>query len=779
MSRPVPLLEAFPAPPTFIPQSPLPQSPAFQFNPPPSKPPATPLPPVPGPSRLSESDTLLFLHSTGPSRSRRSSKLSLNNRDSFASTRSDSLLSASTSSQRSSPQTPSSAAQSLHRPSLAFSIDEHAESTDDLLQGTPLHALEKAPLDDDDLDVPKVMPSTSARPLRTPPRTDPRESIALSSITMPAPDTGDSGLDFDALKVDPRAPSPDIATILATTPRPRLTSLARRTALSRDEPWEEDFIDDYGQVRGSVYSVVSKASDAYARRYPEIDPSAEADNGNPSLVWDDPDESDSDLDLHTSLPQLMLHHGFLSPRSKLLPTVSLSASASTSSLSLAPSPVASVFSTAGTDAPPRDTRDTPKRRVRHRDGKLLAGGIGLTTGLGWSDSEDEDAPSALTRRVSSLNLSRSSLGLSRASSSASLGVRTSRASSSASLGVRTSRASSLGYVSRSRRAQSEYDTDQGEADEFGARTRGSVPPTSFRAKSQPRVSRAYTRDSTLSTGKRDSTLTTGTAETGHSTMSLPLMRSRSRVLRVMMADKDKPLPRTPGGSIRRTPSNVSGLRPRAVTGVTAASIPRLRDRASEELAMQSTPQSSARSSADIHAAPPPPLPHLQQQGQEPTTPYTPTPHVAKPQMRPLRLAARQPVLGGDRAPVPVPAVLPVAASVLSSSTTSSSLASSTSSSSVLSAASAASSATSVSSLSTASFSKPTAYSPYRRLTPTTPAYDQAQFQQQQGGSGIARPRPRTGTGMVYRTSTYAGPGPGVGGGIGMGGVKRTGKAVAL
>lgn len=33
----------------------------------------------------------------------------------------------------------------------------------------------------------------------------------------------------------------------------------------------------------------------------------------------------------------------------------------------------------------KDERDTVKRRVRHRDGRLLRGGIGLTTGLGWSD----------------------------------------------------------------------------------------------------------------------------------------------------------------------------------------------------------------------------------------------------------------------------------------------------------------------------------------------------------------------------------------------------------
>ncbi|KAF8171133.1 hypothetical protein BJ912DRAFT_887235 [Pholiota molesta] len=56
----------------------------------------------------------------------------------------------------------------------------------------------------------------------------------------------------------------------------------------------------------------------------------------------------------------------------------------------------------------KDDRDTPMRRVRHRDGRLLRGGIGLTTGLGWSDSEDEDAPSPLTRRISTLNLSRRS-----------------------------------------------------------------------------------------------------------------------------------------------------------------------------------------------------------------------------------------------------------------------------------------------------------------------------------------------------------------------------------
>ena len=54
----------------------------------------------------------------------------------------------------------------------------------------------------------------------------------------------------------------------------------------------------------------------------------------------------------------------------------------------------------------KDERDTVRRRQRHRDGKLLREGLGLTTGLGWSDSEDEDAPSLLTRRLISTNIAR-------------------------------------------------------------------------------------------------------------------------------------------------------------------------------------------------------------------------------------------------------------------------------------------------------------------------------------------------------------------------------------
>ncbi|KAF7440077.1 hypothetical protein PC9H_000420 [Pleurotus ostreatus] len=129
--------------------------------------------------------------------------------------------------------------------------------------------------------------------------------------------------------------------------------------------------------------------------------------------------SDSSLDLHTPLPHLMVKHGMLSPNSKLLPAGMSpfamnfgDAGASTTSLSTTNS-LANASTSKGKGGKGagngllKDERDTVKRRTRHRDGSLLRGGIGLTTGLGWSDSEDEDAPSPLTRRLSTLNMSRS------------------------------------------------------------------------------------------------------------------------------------------------------------------------------------------------------------------------------------------------------------------------------------------------------------------------------------------------------------------------------------
>jgi hypothetical protein len=88
----------------------------------------------------------------------------------------------------------------------------------------------------------------------------------------------------------------------------------------------------------------------------------------------------------------MLRHGMLSPNSKLLPlpegdSTRLSIMSNfTSSSYLSNTSNLSLMSTTSTSSKhPKDARDTPRRRVRHRDGKLLQGGIGLTTGLGWSD----------------------------------------------------------------------------------------------------------------------------------------------------------------------------------------------------------------------------------------------------------------------------------------------------------------------------------------------------------------------------------------------------------
>jgi hypothetical protein len=108
-----------------------------------------------------------------------------------------------------------------------------------------------------------------------------------------------------------------------------------------------------------------------------------------SRVTDDPDleysDSDSSIDLSTPLPNLMVRHGFLSHRSNLLSTSASTPSFSDPS-STRPDSVLSVADSAITKSGLlKDGRDTVKRRKRHRDGKTLKGGIGLTTGLGWSD----------------------------------------------------------------------------------------------------------------------------------------------------------------------------------------------------------------------------------------------------------------------------------------------------------------------------------------------------------------------------------------------------------
>ena len=90
----------------------------------------------------------------------------------------------------------------------------------------------------------------------------------------------------------------------------------------------------------------------------------------------------------------MLRDGLLSPHSKILPQnirsdTPVVATDGNRHRKRCVSPVnvtSLIFTTAITKSGVfKDERDTIRRRVRHRDGRLLRGGIGLTTGLGWSD----------------------------------------------------------------------------------------------------------------------------------------------------------------------------------------------------------------------------------------------------------------------------------------------------------------------------------------------------------------------------------------------------------
>jgi hypothetical protein len=113
----------------------------------------------------------------------------------------------------------------------------------------------------------------------------------------------------------------------------------------------------------------------------------------------------------------MFQHGLLSPWSKLftatgtlsslmgdLAGVDTCSMSSASQTSLAPThsaasitPNVSTASNMFKSGLYKGEQDTTRRRVHHCDGKLLRGGIGPTTGSGWSNSKDEDAPNLLTR----------------------------------------------------------------------------------------------------------------------------------------------------------------------------------------------------------------------------------------------------------------------------------------------------------------------------------------------------------------------------------------------
>ena len=102
----------------------------------------------------------------------------------------------------------------------------------------------------------------------------------------------------------------------------------------------------------------------------------------------------------------MFRDGLLSPRSKLLPqdsapigypfrnggddrSRSVMSIVSNGKPRTSTSGIYLTFNTAGSlvtkSGLQKDPRHTERRRQRHRDGALLRAGMGLTTGLGWSD----------------------------------------------------------------------------------------------------------------------------------------------------------------------------------------------------------------------------------------------------------------------------------------------------------------------------------------------------------------------------------------------------------
>ncbi|KAG8965227.1 hypothetical protein FRC00_008723 [Tulasnella sp. 408] len=133
-------------------------------------------------------------------------------------------------------------------------------------------------------------------------------------------------------------------------------------------------------------------------------------------LQEDEYHSDSSLDLHTPLPDMLVRAGVLSSRSAVL--------ASGSSKDVGGKGKSKEEKVAELARGVGGKVISKNRLVRHRDGKNLGLGLGLTTGLGWSDrygetcsfmthmlisvlhSEDEGAPSPLRRHISQIILNK-------------------------------------------------------------------------------------------------------------------------------------------------------------------------------------------------------------------------------------------------------------------------------------------------------------------------------------------------------------------------------------
>ncbi|KAL0946334.1 hypothetical protein HGRIS_012572 [Hohenbuehelia grisea] len=431
---PVPLLlQSFPQPPSFIPPSPS----LTSLNPPPSLPPATPLPPLPLSRPTSQAS-------------------SAHTRSSIASSRSSTgpLL----------PRTPSVDDATKLGAQVHIRLPGDHDHSDDILTDFPKVLcrtpepddsiasidIRDLPSDDHEDDADGVPAHAHAlavhravrarrsrsnshkqhlRQLNGPDSPPPLPSTPLDKSSHNPDVKFNSKSDQQKQISEPRrqgAASPDISTIIDATPKPRRRSgPSSERSLSRSRSRaRESAPSSVPSSRRTSKSTGIRSAPVPRRRASSPCKLHSTYSYDAQLTWDDLDheaetrleralegggsDSDSSLDLHTPLPHLMVRHGLLSPNSKLFPNASRPHTPS-SVIDGRPGSIMSVASSVVTKSGIiKDERDTPGRRTRHRDGRLLRGGVGLTTGLGWSDSEDEDAPSLLTRRVSSLVLSRRS-----------------------------------------------------------------------------------------------------------------------------------------------------------------------------------------------------------------------------------------------------------------------------------------------------------------------------------------------------------------------------------
>ncbi|KAI0037002.1 hypothetical protein K488DRAFT_67168 [Vararia minispora EC-137] len=411
-----------------------------------------------------------------------------------------------------------------------------------------------------------------------------------------------------------RAPSPDIESIMAVTPRPRRRSETSSRASSRTRS-------RVASLPGSrrVSDALSHSSLPYADDWNEasfVDDYGEA----PSSDEGEAKSGDSDLDLHTPLPNLMLKHGMLSPSSKLL-----GQSRATTPLDGRPGSTLSVGSVMTKSGVYKDDRDTVQRRIRHRDGKLLRGGLGLTTGLGWSDSEDEGAPSPLTRRVSSLTLSRSQSSQSLGSSARRNRSSTNPLARSQSNGAQITRSRGPPSAwSKSHTPRSASERHPPNLEEQPTHWRNSEPvPTTPRAR-------------TDSQATEPSTPSTASLRTPELELVAPPLGPRRR-----NGDREKSLPPLPrvsrGPSLKRETSGAALRREPSMASMNSAaslSMPSLRREPSTSALRPPTKYSSAVS--------PSPLPTSRSAASLSTTSLTPSTSTSDAEMSPLPSSASMP-----------------------------------------------------------------------------------------------------------------------------------------